>query len=115
MSEAPSQPANKRPVIVTVICIIGFIGALFTIPLLFSSVASQIGAWYPPYLGISALVGIISFVGFWLMRLWGLYLYTSMFILNQIVLIVMHVWSPIAIILPLVILVIGFCFRSRMS
>jgi hypothetical protein len=115
MSEASSQPANKRPVIITVICIIGLIGALFTIPLLFTSYASAIGSWYPPFVGLSALVGIISFIGLWRMRLWALYLYLAMFVVTEIIMMVMHIWSPTAPILPIVVLVIGFCYRSRMQ
>lgn len=115
MSEAPSQPANKRPVIITVICIIGFIGALFSFPLVFSSYASAIGPWYPPFLGLASIVGIIAFIGVWRMRLWGLYLYSAMFIVSQIVLIVMHLWSLPAIILPIVVVIIGFSCRSRLQ
>jgi hypothetical protein len=114
MSEAPSQPANKRPVIITVICIIGFIGALFTIPVIFTHFASDVGAWYPPFLGLSAIVGIASFIGLWRMRLWGLYLYLVMFIVAQFMLIITHLWSPLAPILPIIVLIIGFSFRSRM-
>jgi uncharacterized membrane protein len=49
------------------------------------------------------------------MRVWALYLYLAMFIVSQIVLIVMHVWSPLAIILPIVVVIIGFSCRSRMQ
>jgi hypothetical protein len=115
MSEAPSHPANKRPVIITAICIIGFIGALFSFPLVFSSYASAVGPWYPPFLGLASIVGIIAFIGFWRMRVWALYLYLAMFVVSQIVLIVMHVWSPLAIILPIVVAIIGFSCRSRMQ
>ncbi|MFY9985147.1 MAG: hypothetical protein WAK31_10325 [Chthoniobacterales bacterium] len=49
MSESPSAAAKGRPVIITIICILAFIGVLFAIPLVFSSYASQIGSWYPPF------------------------------------------------------------------
>ena len=48
------------------------------------------------------------------MRLWGLYLYCVLFVLNQVVLMMMHVWTPVALFLPLVIIIIGFCYRARM-
>jgi hypothetical protein len=114
MSEAPSQPANKRPVIITVICVIGFIGALLTLPLIFSHLALDVGNWYPPFLGLTAIVSIASFIGLWRMRLWGLGLYLAMFIIGQIVMLTMHIWSPLSPILPVIILMIGFSFRSRM-
>jgi hypothetical protein len=115
MSQAPSQPANKRPVIITVVCIIGCLGALLSFPLLFTHFASGEGAWYPPFLGLSAIVGIISFIGLWRMRVWGLYLYLVVFVVAQVVLIATHLWSPLAPILPIIVLIIGFSFRSRMQ
>ena len=114
MSESPFAAAKGRPVIITIICILAFIGVLFAIPLIFSSYASQIGSWYPPFLAVSTLVGLVSLIGFWLMRLWGLYLYCAFFVLNQIVLTMMHVWTPVTLFLPLVIIIIGFCYRARM-
>ena len=38
---------TARPVAITVICILGFIGAALAIPLIFSAAAREIGAWYP--------------------------------------------------------------------
>ena len=32
-------PASERPVAITIICILGFIGAALTIPLIFSDIA----------------------------------------------------------------------------
>ena len=113
MSEAPSTAAKNRPLIITIICIINFVGFFAAIPLIFSGRASEIGSLYPPYLGFGTLVGLVSLIGFWMMRLWGLYLYCALVVLNQIVFMVMHVWTP-AMFLPLVIIIIGFCYRARM-
>ncbi len=35
----------KRPTSITVICVIGFFGALVSVPLVFSSLAQQVGVW----------------------------------------------------------------------
>ena len=51
-------PPTARPVAITVICILGFIGAALAIPLIFSATARGIGAWYPPYLGLTTLIGL---------------------------------------------------------
>ena len=50
---------NNRPRIITAICIIGFIGALVTVPFIFSDTSEQIGPWYPPYLAFGAIVGLV--------------------------------------------------------
>ena len=49
---------TARPVAITVICILGFIGAALAIPLIFSAAARGIGAWYPPYLALTTVIGL---------------------------------------------------------
>src|SRR6266487_6964705 len=77
---------KKRPTAITVVCILGFIGAAITIPLIFSASARQIGSWYLPYLGLSAVIGVICMIGLWNMKKWAAYLYTVFVLINQIVL-----------------------------
>lgn len=103
-----------RPVAITVLCILSAIGVLFTVPLIFSGAAAMIGAWYPPYLVFSALIGAACTVGFWLMRRWALYLYTAMVVITQIVLLAMGAWSIFALIIPAIVVGIGFAYSSRM-
>jgi hypothetical protein len=79
-----------------------------------SDAARSIGAWYPPSLALAAVVGAACAVGFWLMRRWALYLYTAMFVINQIVLLAMGVWTIMAVILPAIVIAIGFVYHSRM-
>ncbi|MDP2687978.1 MAG: hypothetical protein Q8O62_12195 [Aequorivita sp.] len=105
----------KRPIAITIICILGFIGAIFTIPLIFSDKASIIGSWYPPYLGFSAIVGLICMIGLWQMKKWAAYLYTGFVGLNQIVLLTMDVWNIMAIILPGIVIGITYFYLKRMD
>jgi hypothetical protein len=103
----------RRPIPITIICIVFAIGALFAIPLIFSQAARSIGAWYPPYAAFGVAVGLASTVGLWLMRKWAVYLYTAVMVVNQIVLVSAGLWNIFALI-PLVIVIIGFCYLSRM-
>ena len=59
---------TKRPLAITIICITGLIGALTVVPLIFSDIAQQIGPWYPPYLALSAVIGLGCMIGLWLMK-----------------------------------------------
>ncbi len=106
---------NSRPVAITVICIIGFIGILPSILLVFSPQATAIGAWYPPFLAFSTIVGLISFIGLWMMKKWGVYLYAALTTCVQVVLLAMGVWNPFTLIIPLVIVIIGFTNLPRMA
>ena len=108
-------PTPNRPTVITVICILGFIGAALTIPLIFSNATRSIGSWYPAYLGASAVVGLICMVGLWKMKKWAVFLYTLLAAVNQVVLFSMAVWNPFALLIPVVIIAIGFANLSKMS
>lgn len=108
----PPQP--QRPIPITIICIVSALGALIAIPLIFTETARSIGAWYPPYVAFGTAVGLASAIGLWLMRKWAVYLYTAVMVLNQIVLASMGLWNILALALPLVVVIIGFCYLSRM-
>jgi hypothetical protein len=111
---SPSTAQMGRPIPITILCVLSAIGVLFVIPMLFSQAAWSIGAWYPPCLALSAIIGAVCTVGFWLMRRWALYLYTAMFVVNQILLLTMGVWSISALILPAIVVGVGFAYFSRM-
>jgi hypothetical protein len=106
---------NPRPVTITVICILGFIGAALSVPLIFSNAASNLASWYPAFLGLSAVVGLISMIGMWKMKKWGVFLYTAMAVVVQVVLFAAQMWTPFSLLFPAIIIAIGFAYLSRMS
>ena len=106
--------AGKRPVAVTVICIIIWIGAAFTVPLLLSDAARAIGPWYPPLLGVSALIGTVCSIGLWKMRKWGAYAYIALTAIVQVILTMTGLWSPRALLLPAIVIVVMLIYLSRM-
>ena len=109
-----TQPAS-RPVAITVICILGFIGVAVSLPLIFSATAAGIGSWYPPFLGLSTVGGLICMIGLWKMKKWAVFLYTALVVVCQIVLLSMGLWSAFSFLVPLIIIAIGFAYLSKMS
>ncbi len=105
---------TSRPTAITVICVIGFIGGLFVIPLIFTDIARNIGAWYPPYLAFSAVVGFVCMVGLWKMRRWAVFTYTGLVALNQIVMLAMGARNVFALLIPGFVIAIGFTHLSKM-
>ena len=99
---------NKRPGIITAVCVVGFLGAIVTVPLIFSDISKSIGAWYPPYLAFAAIVGLICMIGLWKMKKWSVITYTTFVGINQIVLMAMGVWNIFALIIPGFVIAIGF-------
>jgi len=91
MSQAPQAQLaidpHKRPIAITIICIIGFIGAALTLPLFFLDVMSTLPPWYPAFLGLGAVVGLACMIGLWMMQKWAVYTYTAFAVINQVILI----------------------------
>jgi len=106
---------SKRPTSITVICVLGFIGAAFSIPLIFSDVARQLGSWYPPFLGLMSALGLACMIGLWKMKKWAAYTYTGMVALNQIVLLATGLWNIFAILLPAIVIFFALRNVSRMT
>lgn len=106
---------NKRPVSITVICIIGFLGIALSIPLIFLDTTANIASWYPPYLVASVIVGLACFIGLWKLKKWAAYGYTLFVLINQLVLLSTGLWEPLSIILPAIVVVIALANLKVMS
>jgi hypothetical protein len=111
--------AASRPIAITVICVIGFIGVALGVPALLAVVATGAATtfpgWYLPYLGLTMLVGLASLIGLWQMKKWGAYLYAGMFVINQIILFATGLWTPGALIIPLIVTLIALSQLSKME
>lgn len=112
MSETAER--TKRPTSITVICVIGFIGAVITVPMIFSSIAQQIGSWYPPYLAFSAFTGLACMVGLWMMKKWAAFTYTGFVLINQVVFLIMGVWNIMALLAPAIVILFAMKHVSKM-
>jgi hypothetical protein len=115
--EEPTQQSNekKRPTAITVVCVIGFIGAALVLPLVFSAASSKIGSWYPAYLGFSAIIVLVCMGGLWNMQKWAAYTYTSLFVINQIVLLTMGVWNIVSLLIPAIVISIALPHLKKMD
>jgi hypothetical protein len=114
--DLPKEAAtNERPTSITVICVIGFVGAIATAVMLFSGITRSIGAWYPPYLAFSSLVGLACFIGLWRMKKWAAYTYAGFAGLNQIILLAMGLWNLAALIIPGIVVAVAMKSVRKMS
>jgi hypothetical protein len=106
--------ASKRPTAITVICLIGFFGLLASAWLFASGALAQMPDWYAPYLAVSVILGGLSMVGLWLMRKWGFYLYAGVFVANQVIMLATGLWTPTALVLPLIVVIVAFFNLDKM-
>lgn len=75
---------EKRPLILTIICIIGYIWIIGTFPGVFSPSVKKLGAFVPAIYGLIIAGTFISFIGIWYMKRWGVEAYILMFFAKQI-------------------------------
>ncbi len=106
---------QKRPFIITLICIGSFIGVYGAMTGVFFEAFRGMASWYPPYVIASGLVGLAAFIGLWLMKRWGVMLYTFLVAVNQLVLLLGGLWTPSALLIPLMVIFIGFFYYKRMT
>ena len=109
------EKKNKRPTTITVICILGFIGAALSLLLVFSGSAVKIGNWYPPYAICLAIICFVSMLGLWKMKKWAVYTYTGIMVLNQIVLLAMGIWNFMVLIIPAIVAGIALANIKKMD
>lgn len=95
-----AETPRQRPALITVLCVIGFAGAVMSVPVIFSDFARGVGAWYPPYITLSAAASTVCFIGLWKMRRWAAYLYAGFVVVNQVVMAAMGVWHPLDLLVP---------------
>jgi hypothetical protein len=115
---APYAQPKERPVAITVICVLGFVGAglmIIVLPFIFAKLDRMIGGWYPPYLAFSSIVGLACMIGLWKMKKWAAYTYTAMTVLNQIVMLAMGVWNVFALLVPAIVIAIALYHVKKMD
>ncbi len=105
----------KKPIAIIIICFIAFINASQLLFMVFSPVSKQLSSFYPLYFGCSALFSFVSIAGLWLLKKWAVYLYTIILVSNQLVLYSMKLWELTAMLIPMLILILLFNHRNKMS
>lgn len=76
-SDPSAAKSAKRPIVITVICVLALLGSLLNIPMIFSESASSIASWYPVYLAATSVLTLVCVAGLWKMKKWAAYLYIA--------------------------------------
>jgi Ankyrin repeats (3 copies)/Ankyrin repeat len=109
-----SEPTG-RPLLITIICILGFIGVVSNLILLFNEY--QTASWDHDRVGFGMILTIglaICFVGLWRMRAWALAGYITIQVLGAMVLASLHTLTFSQLILPIVFIAILLKYIKRM-
>jgi len=113
MSE--SHLNRQKPLAIIIICFIGIINASQLIFMVLSPVSKQLGAYYPYYFAISAIISLVSIAGLWRLKKWAVLLYIAVLISNQLILASMRLWELSAILIPLIITILLLNNQNKMT
>jgi len=90
--------AIKRPALISVVCILGFVWIVFSFPGVFAPSLKKMGDWYPALFGILVATSFISYIGLWHMKRWGVHLFLFSFFIKETLLVVINDVSMIGIV-----------------
>lgn len=80
---------TKRPVIITILCVIGWIMVILNFMVAFSPSVKKIGEFYPALYSLVMCLAFIAFVGIWYMKRWGVELFIASFFAKDILSVLM--------------------------
>ena len=108
--------AAERPVAITVCCILGFIGAITSIPLALTESSLELGSWYPVLQICSNLLLGIAMTGLWYMKRWSVYLYVALTVFTLSILVTLAGPGMLAgAILPMIWIAVMLRYFHRMN
>ena len=106
---------RKRPLLISIVCIIGFIWIVFSLPAVFSPSIKKLGDWYPALFGIIVASSFIAFIGVWNMKQWGCRLFIITFFIKEILLILINDISYVGLIVSVFIISSTVAYYKRMD
>lgn len=109
------QSSIKRPVLIRIICILGFIWIVFSFPSVFSPSVKKLGDWYPAIFGLIVASSFISYIGVWHMKRWGVQLFAITFFVKEALLFLVNDISYPGIVVSAFFLVSMLLFYKRMD
>jgi len=109
-----SEASARRPLVITLLCVFGLIGAATNVPTIFADAARKVGAWFPPFLSLSVAVTVICMIGLWKMRRWAVFVYTGFAIVALVLALVIDRWNVTAQLVRAGFIVLMFSQISKM-
>ena len=105
----------KRPLLITLVCILGFIWSVVGFPSIFSPFVKKKGLWFPALSGLITALEFVAEVGVWYMKKWGVFLYLISALMAQIVALWIDNWSITHTIIQALFLLGSVFFVKRMD
>ena len=107
--------SEKRPLAITIACLIMALGLIPSLFIVFSEDAANIGRWYPPFMAFTVVGGFVCLIYMWMMKKIGIYLYVGMFIVAQAIMLSMGFFDIASMIPSLILITVGFINIKKMD
>ena len=126
MAKKKKSEKGKRPLLITIFCILGFIVVFITLIyfLIISGSTSAVpifpinlygGVFYPFPIIFFPLCGLAGLIGYWKMRKWGVYVYAGTTVVKFFFSIAIGLPFNTDYIGPSIVIIIGFAYLKRMT
>jgi hypothetical protein len=109
---------TNRPSSITLISVFEIVGGLLLIYFMFSpgtqNSAQSLSVWETLFLAFSGLVLFVSGIGFWLMNKWAVYTLIGLGLISQVYLLAVGRWNIFSLLIPAVLIFVGYKHLSKM-
>ena len=108
------EASTQRPLIVTVLCVLGLIAAAGNVTTIFADAARNVGAWFPPLLTLGVVVTVVCMIGLWKMRRWAVFVYTGFALVGLVIALMTGAWNVTAQLVRAAVIAVMFSQISKM-
>lgn len=107
--------AAKRPTLLSIVCILGFIWIVFSFPGVFAPSLKRLGDWYPAIFGILVAMSFVSYIGLWHMKRWSVQVFVITFFIKECLLVLINDVSYVGIFFSVFFILSMLPFYKRMD
>jgi hypothetical protein len=109
--------ARKRPLIITIICIFGWLMVVLNFLDAFSPAVKKIGQFYPALYSLVMCLQFIALVGIWYMKRWGVELFIASFFCKAILFVFMNTfdYNSLTFIMSVIFIITLLFFYRKMD
>jgi hypothetical protein len=105
----------KRPSSITLISILGILSGLLSFYFVFQNDIQGPSLGKTAFYVLGGIVFLSCGIGFWLMKKWAVYTYLIFAIIDQIFLLVIGRWTLLTLLIPAIVVYVGYKHLSEMS
>jgi hypothetical protein len=113
MRTVAEQP--KRPSSITLISVFAIYSGLLSFYFVFRDGVQGLGPGNALFFILGGIIFLACGIGFWMMKRWAVYTYMVFAIIDQIILLLIGRWNLLGLLIPIIVIYVGYRHLSKMS